>query len=300
MKKIFVSALLLTAGLLSSAQIVTVKSCDKVALPQGTLATTPTISPDGTFVVYSQLNGRGLESVDIASGKTVKLTDNGSSYNLTITGDGNNVIFRQKTVNKNGLAYTALKSVNAKGGAEKTLVKPTRNLEGVSVNGSNVTAVEKRKARNKNLAGAKAVSQTTVSIDRGHLNVTVDGKTKTIDPQGRSSYLWPQLSPDGKKIVYYAAYMGCFVCNLDGSNPVSLGELRAAKWLDNNTVVGMLDKDNGSEITSSEIIAKTIDGKAQRLTPSQMIALYPSVNADGSKVAFVSASGELYVLNIVK
>lgn len=300
MKKILISALLLTAGLLSSAQIVKVESVTKVNLPQGTVVMTPTISPDGTFVVYSQQGNSSLESVDLATGKTTKLTDNGSDYNLSITADGNNIVFRQKTIDKNGLSRTALKSVSKNGGAEKEIVKATRNLEGVSVVGSNVNAIEKGKTKKKNLGNASAVNQPTVSIQYGHLNVTVNGKTTTIDPQGRSSYLWPQLSPDGKKIVYWVAYQGCFVCNLDGSDPVSLGELRAAKWMDNNTVVGMLDKDNGHQITSSELIAKTTDGKVQQLTPDTIIALYPSVSADGTKVAFASEKGELYILNLVK
>lgn len=298
MKKIFISALLLTAGLLSSAQVVTVKSCTKVNLPQGTFAESPVISPDGKSVAFQ--HGSALECVDLTTGKTVKLTDNGLGYNLTFTEDGSKVIFRQRTVNKNGLSYTALKSVSANGGNETVLVKPSRNLEGVSVSGTDVIAIEKKKAHKKSLGTLKGASRPTVSIEKGHLNVTVNGKTTTIDPQGRGSYLWPQVSPDGKKIVYFLVHKGCFVCNIDGSNPVSLKELRAANWLDNNTVIGMLDRDNGEFVTSSALVAKTIDGKAQTVTPDSMIAMYPSANADGSKVAFVSEKGELYILELVK
>lgn len=300
MKKIFVSALLLTAGLLSSAQVVTVKSVNKVTLPQGITADAPVISPDGNSVAFKQLGNDALQCVDLKTGKTVKISDNGMSYDLSFTEDGKKVIYRQRTINKNGLSYTSLKAVNSTGGGETELVKATRNLEGVAVNGTNVTTIEKKKARNKNLGSVKAESRPTVSIQQGHLNVTVNGKTTTIDPQGRGSYLWPQVSPDGKKIVYWAAYMGCFVCDIDGSNPVRLGELRAAKWLDNNSVIGMLDSDNGEYLVSSRLIAKTLDGKKQVITPSDMIAIYPSVNADGSKVAFSTEKGELYILELVK
>ena len=289
---------MLTAGLLSSAQIVTVKSCNKVALPQGVVADAPVISPDGNSVAYQ--SGSALNLVDLSTGKTVKLTDNGISYNLGFTEDGSKVIFRQRTTDKNGLSYTTLKSVNKNGGNEAVLVKATRNLEGVAVNGSNVVAIEKKKARTKNLGSAKVAERPVVSIEKGHLNVTVNGKTTTIDPQGRGSYLWPALSPDGKKIVYWMAYRGCFVCNLDGSNPVSLGELRAATWLDNSNVIGMVDRDNGEQVTSSKLVAKSLDGKVQDVTPESMVAMFPSANADGSKVAFCSNKGELFILELVK
>lgn len=289
---------MLTAGLLSSAQIVTVKSCNKVALPQGVVADAPVISPDGNSVAYQ--SGSALNLVDLSTGKTVKLTDNGISYNLGFTEDGSKVIFRQRTTDKNGLSYTTLKSVDKNGGNEAVLVKATRNLEGVAVNGNNVVAIEKKKARTKNLGSAKVADRPVVSIEKGHLNVTVNGKTTTIDPQGRGSYLWPALSPDGKKIVYWLSYRGCFVCNLDGSNPVSLGELRAAKWLDNSNVIGMLDRDNGEQVTSSKLVAKSLDGKVQDVTPETMIAMFPSANADGSKVAFCSNKGELFILELVK
>ena len=161
-----------------------------------------------------------------------------------------------------------------------------------------MVAVEKGKLRTKNLGATKLAAKPAVAINQGHLTVTVNGKTTNIDPQGRSSYLWPALSPDGKKIVYYAAYLGCFVCNLDGSNPVSLGNLRAAKWLDDNTVVGMRDADNGDYVTESVVLAKSLDGKETKLTPETMIAMYPTATADGKKVAFSTVQGEVYVINL--
>lgn len=298
MKKIFISAMLLTAGLFASAQVVSVKNCTKVNLPQGTVAETPVISPDGSKVAFQ--HGSTLKCVDIATGKVVKLTDNGQAYELTFTEDGSQVVFRQRTIDKNGLSYTAVKSVSTNGGKENVVVKPTRNLEGVAVAGTTVTAIEGRKARSKNLGAAKVAARPVASIEKGHLNITVNGKTTTIDPQGRGSYLWPQVSPDGKKVVYWLAYRGCFVSNIDGSNPVSLGELRAARWMGDNTVIGMLDRDNGQEVTSSKLIAKTLDGKSQTVTPETMIALYPTADSDGDKVAFVTEKGELYVLDLVK
>ncbi|MDE6463924.1 MAG: hypothetical protein K2L16_04750, partial [Muribaculaceae bacterium] len=126
----------------------------------------------------------------------------------------------------------------------------------------------------------------------------VDGRTVTLDPQGRGSYLWPQLSPDGTKIVYYLAGRGCFVCDTDGSNVRPLGMLRAAKWLDNETIVGMNDVDDGEFITSSSIIASNLEGVRQTLTSDDVIALYPSASADGRNIAFATPEGRLFIINL--
>ena len=94
------------------------------------------------------------------------------------------------------------------------------------------------------------------------------------------------------------AYKGCYVCNIDGSNPISLGELRAARWLGNDMVVGMKDKDNGQFVTSSSLIVADLKGNRQTITESNMIAMYPSTSTDGKHIAFVSGEGELYVINL--
>lgn len=291
----------LCVGMAASAQLVKVESISKVNLPKGVYVNVPTISPDGSFVVVSDMENPSLKSIDLSTGSSTKLTDNGSGHDVKISADGRTVVFRQKTVNKNHLTMTSLKSVDRISGKTTEIVKPSRKLNaGFSVADGTVTAVENGRAKTKALGGAKATASPVVSINYGHLDVTVDGKTTSIDPQGRGSYLWPSLSPDGKKIVYWLAGAGCFVCNLDGSNPVKLGVLRATKWIDNNTLVGMHDIDDGTFITSSELIATDLNGTRQTLTGDDVIALNPSVSADGKTLAFSTPDGELYIVKLSK
>ena len=74
--------------------------------------------------------------------------------------------------------------------------------------------------------------------------------------------------------------------------------LRAAKWLGNDMVVGMNDVDNGEFVTSSAIVASDLKGNRQELTNETLIAMYPSVSADGKKIAFATAEGELFIINL--
>lgn len=301
MKKILLSAAVLMASLLASAQLVEVRTTSQVALPEGMVVAIPTISPDGSFVVVSDAGSNALTRINLADGATTVVTRNGNGHDVVISADGSSIVFRQSTMDRNHLRRTALKSVDLASGRETELVAPSRSLNtGVAMAGTSVTAIEKGRVKSRNLAGGRAQTAPVVSINYGHMDYTANGRTTTLDPQGRGSYLWPQLSPDGTKIVYYLAGRGCFVCNTDGSNVRALGMLRAAKWLDNNIVVGMNDEDNGEFITSSSIIASDLNGTRQTLTSDDVIALYPSVNADGSQIAFSTPEGQLYIINLVK
>lgn len=300
MKHFVFSALMLGFATVGSAQLLNVGSVEKVTLPTGLQADQAVISPDGKCVVMSTNGDQSLQKVDLITGKATKVTNNGSMLGLEFTDDSQDIVFRQSSTNNKRLRYTALKAADLATGAETTIVKPTRKLNGFAVEGRNVMSVENKKFRAANLDGEKAQKAPVASIYYGQLMVTVNGKTTAINPNGKEgrSYLWPSVSPDGTKVLYYLGSNGCYVCDIDGKNPVRLGEIRAPRWIDNSTVVGMRDRDNGYVQTESAIVASNLSGVQQTLTDPSVIAMYPSVSADGSKIAFSTPSGELYIINI--
>ncbi|MBQ9077251.1 MAG: PD40 domain-containing protein [Muribaculaceae bacterium] len=301
MKKVFISALLLCSGVFSYAQL-NVASIEKVALPEGVTANKATISPDGSYVVFSRMEKPGLHRLDLGSNTLTTVSEKGTTFGLQISQDGSTVVFRENSFDKNHLRKTALKSMNVATGKETTIVKATRELQGFEVRGAQVMAMNNGKLTTKSLTGAATVSAPVASIKGGQLYVTVNGKTSNISPQGTDcqSYLWPSVSPDGTKVVYYLARRGCYVCDLDGSNPMYLGSIRAPRWFDDATVVGMNDYDDGENVTASKIVAVSIDGsKGQNLTNDASMAMYPSVSNDG-KIAYTTPAGELYIININK
>lgn len=299
MRKILLSLAILASSV-ASAQLLNVGSIEKVNLPEGVTAEQSAMSHDGSFAV---INGSGgLVKVDFATGKTVQLAKSASMQGIEISEDGSTVVFKQPSF-QGKLRYTALKSINLNNGVEATLVAPSRNLQGFNVVGNRVNALNKGKVTTKALNASAASTAPVASISRGALLVTVNGVTKNISPQGTTgnSYLWPSVSPDGTKVLYYLAGRGAFVCNIDGSNPVSLGIMRAPQWYNNNVVVGMLDKDNGEVVTASQLVAAKTDGSVrQNLTQVSSMAMYPSVAGNGSKIAFSTPNGEMFILNINK
>ena len=293
MKKILISAMLLCSSVLGFAQLVEIQSIDKIELPEGVSVNQATISPDGSFVVFSQNTKGGLHKMDLASKEINMISANGNSFDLKIAADGT-VVFRESRTAENKLRYTSLKAVDARG-VEATLVAPTRDLNGFAVNGTNVMTVDNNKVEAKSLNGGAAVQMPVASIRYGQL--CIDGKVISPNGQEGASYLWPSISPNGTKVCYYLVTKGCYVANIDGSNPVYIGQLRATKWLDDLTVVGMNDLDDGSVVTSSKLIAASIDGQVkQELTVDESMAMFPSTN--GKRIAYSTPMGDLFIINL--
>ncbi len=299
MKKFLVSSLMIGVSLSLGAQLLSVESIERISTPPNFSVREAVISPDGNAVVVSTNGGQSLSYLDLNTGNVSVLTDNGSMSGLQFSADSRSVIFRQTSFNSN-LRYTSIVSHDLSNNQQRTLVKPSREINGFSVVGSNVMTVENRRMRAASLNGTSAVQAPVASIYYGQLMITVNGETKAINPNGKEgrSYLWPSVSPDGTKVVYYLGSNGCYVCNIDGSNPKYIGSIRAPRWMNNEIIVGMEDYDDGTYITSSKIVAANLTGELQSLTGVEFVATYPSASADGSKVVFTTPAGEAYIINI--
>ena len=245
-------------------QVLNVTSIDKVNLPDK--AAVAAISPQGDYLLLTSDTNQGLIKYDLTSGQTQVLsTAPSAGHNVKISPDGQTVI----------------------------------DLQGYAVDATSVGAVNKGKFNKKAIGSAKAINVPVLSINKGQLMITINGKTRNLSPNGTQfSYLWPSLSPDGTKVLYYVAAHGAYVCNLDGSNVQKVGKMRAPVWYDDNTVVGMMDQDDGEFIYASTIVAATLDGKTQVLTDDSTIAMYP--HAIAGKIAFSTPAGEAYIIQVTK
>ena len=74
--------------------------------------------------------------------------------------------------------------------------------------------------------------------------------------------------------------------------------MRAPVWYDDNTIVGMMDKDDGEFIYASTIVAATLEGTTQVLTDDSSIAMYP--HATSGKIVFSTPAGEAFIINVTK
>ena len=279
-------------------QVLNVTSIEKVGLPEQ--ASVAAISPQGDYLLLTSATNQGLTKYDLTSGLTQTLSNAPSAgHNVKISPDGQTVVYRESSFNEKHLRLSTLKSTNLSTGASQVLVKPTRDLQGYAVDATSAGIVNKGKYSKKAIGSVKAQKVPVLSINKGQLMITINGKSRQLSPNGTQfSYMWASLSPDGTKVLYYQAAHGTYVCNLDGSNVQKVGKMRAPVWYDNNTIVGMMDLDDGEFIYASTIVAATLDGTTQVLTDDSTIAMYP--HAAAGKIAFSTPAGEAYIINVTK
>ena len=251
MNKALLTLVISAATLVAGAQVVEVESLTRVSL-DGISVDKPRISPDGAFAVLSTNTDNALYRVDLATGASTKVADQGMANDLTFSPDGSTIVFKTSETRDNHLRYYSVQMVDLTDGYTRSLSKPARHCAQFSISPAGVLSLsENGRYSARNMAGQKVKTPglPVVSIHYGHLELTTpDGKTVTLDPQGRGSYLWPQLSPDGTRILYYMVFHGCFTCNLDGSDVRPLGDISGARWINNDAVVGFRDYDDGSVI----------------------------------------------------
>ena len=277
MKKtmLFVAACLMS--LAASAQVLEVTSMHKLPIPAKAEMKVAGVSPDGDYILLTSGSNKGLQRYDVASNTLTTLSEaEGAGFNVQISKDGQEVVYRETVVGKDNLRKHNLVRANLNKSKEATFARGQRDM--------------KRMATSDNL--------TTVSIKDRLIVLTRNGLTTTLAPNGSHlSYIWPIVSPDGSKLCYYVCGNGCWVSNIDGSNPQYIGrDCRAPQWLDNNTIIGMADEDDGHFTTASKIVAYTLDGKKQGLTNDDMIAMYPY--AAENAIVFSTIEGDIYMLNV--
>ena len=297
MKQLFLSvALALSAT--AFAQLLEVESVTPLKLQGVGRSVVTGVSPKGDFLLLSDAQLNGLAKYDLSTNRIEVISQARSAgLNVDVSADGSCVAYREDSF-KDRLRYTDVKVRNFATGTTKQLLKGARNVNGVSLQGNTAVTVANGEAKKMALAGKAAKKTAPVaSIVNCQLVLTTNGTSKTLSPLGTDrSYLWPSVSPDGKHICFYVAGTGCYISDLKGKIVARLGKIHAAKWLNSTTVVGMNDTDNGYTITSSEIVAATIDGKRQVLTDSSLKAMYPY--PAGNKIFFSTDEGENYIINI--
>ncbi len=303
MKKI-VLMLALAIPMIVSAQILEVVSIQRVSTPARLDTRVAGVSPDGSYILLTTNATQGLQKFDLLTQElTVLSTAPEAGFNVRISADGKQILYRELEVGADLCCRNRLMHADLTTKKSTTIVPLTRELGGYAIVGNTVLALDKKQLRKKAIAGTQVTKDAVpvLSIQDCQLMITRGNETKVLSPNGTDeSYIWPSISPDGKKICYYVVRTGCWVADIDGSNPQLIStELHDAKWYDNTTLVGMHDKDNGETFTESTIVAHTLDGKQQVLTDkNRHLAMYPFLSADGKKIAYSTGNGEVYLIHI--
>jgi len=302
MRKIFFGVLFVVAFQFVAAQVADVVSIRQLSANLGNVYF-PTVSPSGDYVLVSGAGYNGLVKIDLETNKkTVLSTAPFAGYYPSISADGKKIAYREDSYQDNR-RYVSLKTIDLSSSNTKPVevMSPSRDYSGMRISKETLKiAKEKKEIRKSVESTAQGSDSPLLTIEDGLMTLYTNGIRTVLAPNGKDkSYIWASISPDGKKIVYTTPPHKTWICDIDGQNPVALGHVGAPQWLGNNHIIGMTDEDDGNSITSSSIITVSVDGKTrQTLTSSSMIALFPTVSADGRIVAFHTPEGKIYIMNI--
>lgn len=268
----------------------------------------PRFMPDGKTLLVTSEGYDGLGLVDMEKGVYTKLTDmTGAGYYPVISEDGKTILTRSmnphdftQNIYKLDVATKAL-TVVAVNIEHTNQMSFTNGLATVAISGKAVEtkitdAITPVRKMNNILVTEEDLK---IVLYKNGVRTVLDplaGQYDDWDPQ----YCWTSLSPDKTKILFHCAN-NSFICDLNGQNVVDLGGLRSPQWRGNTHVVGMNDAHDGYFHTKSDIVIVRADGtQFQQLTaPSDEIKMFPSVSADGSKIAFhTEKEGKIYIMTI--
>lgn len=294
------------ASICANAQQFEVIDIQKVKTGTKTQAFHPRFMPDGNLLV-SEENYDGLGIVNVATGTYTELTSmEGAGYYAVVSEDGKTILTR--SMDKVNLTQTIYK-LDVATKALSPIAENIEHLNQISLYNGEASYAADGKAVKTVISGAlspvRRINNILVTEEDLKIVVYKNGKRTVLDPLAGQfgdwdpQYIWTSLSPSRDKILF-----GCsdnaYVCNLDGSGVVKVGSMRSPKWRNDSHVVGMVDADDGYHYTKSDIVIAKIDGTQlqQLTTPSDEIKMFPSVSEDGSKIAFHTTDGHIYIMTI--
>ncbi|MGL4332173.1 MAG: hypothetical protein ACRCSR_05175 [Bacteroidales bacterium] len=257
----------------------------------------PVLSQQGDALLISSSNYKGLNYYDLKSNSHFIVTeDQGAGYNPIIN---NGQVLFQSNQFENGRKFNAIKAFDIQNRVTSEILPYSRESRQLSSFDGKVqlTSDSKPMKAIRNFT----VSQRSVITKDGKIILINGNEQKELNPvkEARNGYLWVSLSPKGDKILFTAAGLNTYIMDLNGKIVSDLGRVEAPEWYNENWIVGMLTKDDGHTITASDIRMVSSDGKEViRISDTTEIAMYPSAAGQAGKVAYATADGKVFVLDL--
>lgn len=292
MKQLLLS-ILGCCSLLAGAQQVTVVKQERLLQGVEGPAYYPVLDRTGARLLFASGVEYGLKLYDMNTGAVTPVSNERCAGIDATFGNDGNVYYVGQKINENNLIYRT--------GYKFDVNKASTDIVLEAQHGAVSRAVGTRgvvmRGPRKNYASARNIG-TAVDVQGSNLLITVNGKQHSYSPvESYAGYLWPSLSPDGTKVLFFAAGAGAFVTDLNGKVLASLGNYEMPCWYNNDYVVAQNATDDGHQFTSSQIMLLKADGTFRHeLTKSTSMSMQPTSAA--GKIVYTTIDGLLYVMEI--
>lgn len=254
----------------------------------------PILSVDGSRLLFSSCNYTGLRMYDFNDNVVTKVSDEDrAGFDATFSPDGREIYFVTQTregvrnlrqVKKYDIASRQITEMTQQG---RIVGRPVATAKGfaTTVDGT-LVATDKKSTR--------------VRTEGAQLFITQNGVEKAYTPiEGSVGYIWASLSPDGSKVMFFAAAHGIVITDLNGKILAMPGNYEAPVWYGNNHIVAMNATNDGYNYHSSQIVLLTVDGsQKQELTKPESMTMNPTASFEAGKIVYATIDGRLYQMNI--
>lgn len=291
MKKILLLLMIASASLGWSQQV-RVTSTTRL-LPERA-AFYPSLSSDGSRLLFSDADAHGLKMLDIATSMETTVSNrDGAGFDAKWGNDGNIYYVTSEINSSDRLVYRTGRRYNLGTRSSEVILEPqhgavhlTTGQQGLAMKGE------------KHSYAASPQGGASVYTTGAQLVVNINGKENRYSPvESYAGYLWSSISPSADKIAFFAAGRGIIVTDLEGKVLAQLGNYEMPCWYNNDYIVAQNATDDGYQFTSSQIVLLKADGSFRyELTPSTSMTMQPTCG--GGKIAYTTIDGLLSLITI--
>lgn len=233
-------------------------------------------SPSGQTLLLTDSHFKGLKLYDLQTQKISLNLKNARGYGALLTDD--EIIFEQ--FDKDGFYSLDLESKAIEAVSAHSLHKPAYIMARV---GDDLTVDAQESADLRQI-----------------VIIHSSGDETKIAPLGSQDYLNVSLSADRSKVLFRVSGYGSFVSDLEGNILAELGNVEFPRWLDEETVIYTIIKDDGYKYVSSDLyVAAWRTGQSSKLAlPKSLIPIYPDVDGVSRKLVFNTPEGNVYLVTM--
>ncbi len=307
MRTILITLLWLAFSVMSlqAQNTIRVEKIQTLTTPEQGLFFYPKLTPDGKKVLFTGPQFTGLYVLELGQNQIKTLNkEPGAGYEYQIGPDGAFVYYRTSTF-VNYKKYYTLKKQSLSDAQTQVLEKQVRELTTPRMAQNEIFYLKEKQAVQKAviplLKKANAKEKAAVFADDGKMILVVNGETAELAPLGYGMYIWPQISPDGQRIVFTFGGDATYVCDLQGRILAKIGYANAPVWSpDGKWIAYMVDHDNGDYFTDSEIFISSADGKTkvQITNTPHIIEMYPDWGGKMNQLVFASNRGQIFLATL--
>ena len=252
----------------------------------------PVLNTAGDKLLFAGQNG-ALKVYDLIDDVTCVITSDYVAGNDACFGGDGKVYFVTQQMDDNHLIYRTGNSYDLATGRSAALTQPQHGaMHAVAASrGAALKAPDASYSSGDDIGDA-------AWTEGSRVHVMVNGEERVFSPvDSWAGYLWASLSPDGKRVAFFAAGKGIVIIDLRGQMLAMLGNYEMPCWYNNDYLVAQNAKDDGHQFTSSQILLLKADGTYRHeLTKPSSMTMQPTCG--GGRIIYTTIDGLLYEMTI--